>query len=380
MQKLLFVQFANSMYKRHDSCDFYWETFYKRWEEMGYYMGRYTFEIPKWIAEISYFLNGEEKEVFYCLYDISEVNVKIANGNYDFVLFSLMNANQHFIYDIIKANPNQKFLVGGYNDEFMKRMSEELTNVSICDTTKDTASKLSADYKFGTDYTMFSGERVVPRLTMSYGCLNRCKFCIVPHGKITSVDKNVIEEQINSFQPLDYRLIYLDDKTFGQADNYRFIKEMTYLTGKDDFNGYIVQTTSPMLVKKSDDFAQIGVKVAEIGLETHNDWILRKYNKPSNEAMVQKAVEACQKNGISLIANIIVGMPEETEETYQKTYDYVMSLLKEGKLIGINPSIYTDYENEENLGEIDFLEDEKTALHRKWWAKFNNTAADILSI
>jgi len=379
MRNILFVQFANSMFKRHGSCDTYWDVFYKKWENIGYYMGKNTFEIPKWITEIAYFLPDDNKEVFWCKNHISEVINHIKITKYDFVLFSLMNANQYFIQDIVKACPNQKFLIGGYNEDFMWEMRIQFPNIRICNTTKDTARELGATYEFGTDYTLFNGERIIPRLTMSYGCLNNCKFCIVPHGKITSVNDKYIEQQIKSFEPLDYRLIYIDDKTFGQADNYRKLKELSDLTGKDDFNGFIVQTTSGMLVKKSVDFNDIGVKVAEIGLESYNDEILRKYRKPSSEKLFDNAVEAARESGIKLIANIIVGLPEETIDTYQKTYDRLMFLLSKGHLIGVNPAIYTNYDDDANLGEIDFKEDEKTELHKEWWDKFNNAAAEILS-
>ena len=56
-----------------------------------------------------------------------------------------------------------------------------------------------------------------------------------------------------------------------------------------------------------------------------------------------------------------------------------MPLLENGKLIGINPAIYTDYDNDENLGEIDFLKDEQYELNKIWWNKFNQTAANILN-
>lgn len=367
------------MFKRHGSCDKYWDVFYKRWEHIGYYMGKHVFEIPKWVAEIAYFLRGDNKELFYCEYNASEAVDKINGGKFDYVMMSLMNANQFIIKDIVSQCPNQKFLIGGYNNEFMADMAKECPNVEITNSTIDVAKTLGAEYRFGTDYSLFVGERVIPRLTMSYGCLNNCKFCIVPHGKITPVEKSVIEQQVKSFEPIDYRLIYIDDKTYGQCVNYGFTKEMALFTGKKDFNGFIVQTTTGMLYNKAKDFKDAGVCVAEIGLETFNDNILKAYRKPSSEAMTVKAVEACNACGIHLIANVIIGLSEETEETYRKTYDYVMPLMEQGKLIGINPAIYTDYDNDENLGEIDFLDDGKIELHRKWWDKFNYTAADILS-
>lgn len=374
--KILFVQFANSVYKRHSSCDAYWDAFYNRWENIGYYKGNNSFEIPKWIAEINYFTPGIEKELFWCHHDVSEVTNKIQDSLVDYVLFSLMNANQDYICSIVCKCPQQKFIIGGYNDVYLKKLRREFQNVTICDTTENVSRILGREYFFGTNYSLFKGEKTIPRLTMSYGCLNNCKFCIVPHGKVKSVDEGLIKQQIKSFNELNYKLIYIDDKTFGQSANYRTIKSLNPVSS--DFNGFIVQTTSGMLIKKAEEFKSIGVYVAEYGLETYNDSILKKYRKPSSERFSDIAIETCNDVGLKLIANVIIGLPEETEETYQRTFDYVMNNLSNGKPIGMNPAIYTDYNNNENLGEIDFMEDRKTELHRKWWDKFNTTATEIL--
>ena len=378
MQNILFVQFANGTFLRHGECDRYWDVFYNRWHDIGYYMGKYVFEIPKWIAEIAYFIPNYNKELFYCEHCVDELVVKVNDASYDYVLMSLMNANQQMVYEAISRCPKQKFLVGGYNDKFMEQMAKDLPNVTICDTTAKTAEKLGVPYKFGTDYGLFNGEHVIPRLTLSYGCLNNCKFCIVPHGKVTPISDDVIIQQMKSFSDLDYRLVYIDDKTFGQSSNYRVLKELSKYSDKEDLDGFIVQTTTGLVTRRAKEFREINVKVAEIGLESYNDKILKKYRKPSSENLIRESVDAAYENDLMLIANIIVGLPGETQETYTKTYDFIMPLLESGKLIGINPAIYTDYNNEENLGEIDFTKDEQYELNILWWNKFNASAADIL--
>lgn len=377
-RNILFIQFANSMFERHNACDTYWDTFYNRWEKIGYVRGKYNFEIPKWVAEISYFLIDDNKELFYCVNNINEAIDKINTNKYDFVLMSLMNANQHMIKQIISVCKKQKFLVGGYNDAFMYEMAKELNNVTICDTTAYTAFHLGVEYKFGTDYALFKGENTIPRLTLSYGCLNNCKFCIVPHKVVTNVSNDVIFQQVESFNDLNYHLIYIDDKTFGQATNFYILKEITDKHNKD-FNGFIVQTTTGMVIRNGGYFKDIGVKVVEIGLETYNDALLRMYRKPSTEKLIRESILAAEKSNIMLIANLIIGLDGETEKTYKRTYDFVMPLLEKGKLIGINPAIYTDYSNEENLGEINFMKNKDYELNMKWWNKFNNAASEILS-
>ena len=327
---------------------------------------------------MSYFMDNVDKKVLYVEYSTDEVVREIQNDSYDYVLFSLMNANQKAIEKIVISCPSQCFMIGGYNEDYLNKLSRLYQNTVITKTTEGVAKKLGLTYRFGTDYSLFKGDTVIPRLTMSYGCLNNCKFCIVPHGKIVDVERSYIEQQVDSFNDLDCKLIYIDDKTFGQSKNFSFTSDMAERINRTDFNGFVVQTTTGMVVSKANEFVRNKVSVVEIGLETYNDHILKAYNKPSSNKLVDECVKAACDSGLMLIANIIIGLSEETDDTYKRTFDYLMPLLEDGQLIGINSAIYTDYDDSENLGEIDFKETENTDLHRKWWNIFNNTAAEIL--
>ena len=135
-----------------------------------------------------------------------------------------------------------------------------------------------------------------------------------------------------------------------------------------------------MLKDNYDIFEYIGVKVTEVGFETMNDSILKKYNKPSSEALVEDCVKLCnERKTIKLILNVVVGFEEETEETYTKTNSYIIDNLNDN-IIGINPAIYTDYSLlDECLGEIDFYPTPKVELHKKYWKIINTEATDILN-
>ena len=84
-RNILFIQFANTMFERHSSCDNYWDVFYNVWQEIGYYKGKEVFEIPKWVAEISYFLTIDNKELFYC---INTINYLIDNHKNRITMFT----------------------------------------------------------------------------------------------------------------------------------------------------------------------------------------------------------------------------------------------------------------------------------------------------
>jgi tRNA A37 methylthiotransferase MiaB len=373
--KVLFIQFANSMFLRHEDCDGYWDAFYKKYNDIGYWRGEYSFEVPKWIAEIDYLIDKREHEskLLYCKNSLDEIFNEIEEYRPTYTLFSLMDCNKEMIKNVVKNVRNTTFIIGGYNEKYIKQLEDLFPNVIYAEEVKDEARIFGVEYKCGTDYSLFKDWSVVPRLTLSSGCYNHCKFCTIEHGNVTPIDDEIIIQQVCSFKDLKFKLIYLDDKTFGQCKNYRILSTLSKIIKEynEEFLGFIVQTTSGVLLKKYEDFYEIGVIVAEIGMETYNDNILKLYNKPSNCSLVDKCIEACKDDKIKLILNVVIGFPQETKETYQNTYDLINNTLCNG-VIGINPSIYTDYELEDNCGEIDFAEYENTELSREYFNKINN--------
>lgn len=281
--KILFVQFANSMFPRFGVSDGYWDDFYSTYSDYGYVRMRDAFEVPKWIAEASYFLPEDSfKKICWVHHSVDEAIQEISSGEYDFVLFSVMTCTKKFTEEIIRrSKPSQKYVIGGY-DNWIYEAGKIYPNVKVADMMRETAEHMGLPYRFGTDYSLFRGWTVLPRLTLSYGCTNRCKFCIVPHTT-SIVPGDVIEQQIDSFADLTFKLIYIDDKTFGQAENYRCIKSLASRIKEynPEFEGFVVQTTSGMVARRAQEFRELGVVVAEIGLESYNDDILRKYSKPS---------------------------------------------------------------------------------------------------
>ena len=192
------------------------------------------------------------------------------------------------------------------------------------------------------------------------------------------VDDETIYQQVSSFKDLDFSLIYIDDKTFGQAKNYSMLKNLKneILKYNSNFRGFVVQTTSGLLRNKAEEFKDIGVVVAEIGVETFNDDILKLYRKPSSEKMVSDAFDASERAGIKVIPNIIVGFPEETEETYERTEMFINDY--KDRIFGVNFAMYTDYSSKDCVGEVDFADSPKIELHRKYWARLNNMASKIV--
>ena len=77
--RVLFIQFANSMFLRHEDCDGYWDAFYKKYNNIGYWRNEYSFEVPKWIAEIDFLIDKREHEskLFYCKNSLMKFLIKL---------------------------------------------------------------------------------------------------------------------------------------------------------------------------------------------------------------------------------------------------------------------------------------------------------------
>ena len=372
--RVLFVQFGNSMFPRFDSSDGYWDAFYSHYNDYGYWRMDDAFEVPKWIAEASHFLPQDcFRKICWVRHSVQEAVDEIKYGRYDFVLFSVMTCTKGFTETIISStSSSQCYIVGGY-DKWIYDAPKRHPNVVAVDTMEDTAAAMGLGYRLGTDYSLFRGWTVLPRLTLSTGCLNNCRFCIIPH-RLETIPDEAIFQQVDSFRDLCFRLVYIDDKTFGQAANYRMLKGLKerILEYNPDFTGFVVQTTSGILASRADEFRELGVAVAEIGFETANDGILKQYRKPSTTALATRAIENGSASGINVIVNIIVGFFEETEKTYQNTLGFIRS--HSHQIFGYNFAIYTDYSSDECVGEVDFMDDGNTELHRKYWDILNDEA------
>lgn len=373
--KVLFVQFANSMFPRFGSSDGYWDAFYSHYHGIGYWRMEDAFEVPKWIAEVCFFLpNDCERKIYWVQNgDLQGAIDEIDNGGYDHVLFSVMTCTKGFVGEIMsRAHDGQSYVIGGY-DDWIYDAQKMFSNVHACDTMMDTAERMGFKYRFGTDYSLFRGWTVLPRLTLSTGCLNNCRFCIIPH-RLEEMDSDGIIQQVDSFRDLKFKLVYIDDKTFGQAGNHVMLPELgdKIRLYNHDFLGFVVQTTSGMLSRKASDFHGLGVVVAEIGFETANDGILRKYHKPSTTRLAKEAIDVGTENGIGVIANMIVGFPEETDDTYLNTERFISDMAS--RIFGYNLAIYTDYSESDNIGEVDFKHDGNEEFHRRWWDRLNMLA------
>ena len=297
-------------------------------------------EPPTWTTEISHL---EPNADLYVPRDMNEAKAFLGKAGYKRVLFSALDVNKHLIHDLVKDYKGEVH-VGGYvgGKEFA-----EHKNVIYHSSPEAYAKHNGIEYTKGADYRHYIGSSTIPRLELSKGCLFNCAFCVVPK-KIEESPTAFIDQQVDALAKLKAPLIYLNDKTFGQAPNYKYLAEVNakLKTSNPDFHGFVVQTTATQLNKMLatpegvDWFKKSGIKYVELGIESYNDPILTATNKPMREAHADTAAanirNILKQEKVTMIPNILIGLPGETEETYNRTLNW----LKENNDIISHANIY----------------------------------------
>ena len=319
-----------------DIASKYYSELYKTKNKDGYFKGRHFWEVPLWVTELDY---NTPVDFYVCTYIKDCIN-HIIHHDYKYVAFSVLDVNKDIIKTIITECNKHKFIgmfvLGGYID-FSKFYLE---NTIYAKSIKEFIVFLGIEYKQGYSYRLFKGFETIPRLTLSTGCTNKCDFCTV-EKTIKRTLFSVVEQQIKSFKPLKFKLVYINDKTFGQCHNY---KTLSWIYNQikhynPDFEGFIIQTTTTQFNKLDGLFIyKAHIKYVELGIETFNNDILKKYHKPST---TKTTIKACNKirrlKDVKLIPNIICGIPEETIETYLNTLNFI----KDNKDIISHLNIYS---------------------------------------
>jgi tRNA A37 methylthiotransferase MiaB len=364
--RILLVQFSNTIINPPTGSidEQYYDNLYA--QRKGYVRQEDFWEAPLWAATAAYSLDNAD---FYVIRDMEEAKRFFKEAGYDQLWFSAVEVNKDMINELAEAVPEQNLTVGGYIDEAQFPAS----NITYQESIEDAVKAAGKTFARGTDYRHILGTPVVPRLVMSNGCLHNCAFCTVPRN-ITSIPLELIDQQVESFKALKTNLVYINDKTFGQSPNYKYLPEVykKLKASNPDFEGFIVQTTSSAFLKLDNHFLkEAGIAYVELGVETVNDPILKQNRKPSSVKLLNQAAKKIRSAGLTLIPNIIIGLPQETAQSYANTMDW----LEQNKDIISHLNIYNlaVYQNtqlaedlkDQGLVESDFDENQREKSFHK---------------
>lgn len=362
--RYLLCQISNQLInpdRSSDPLDAYYTAFWAEREKDGYYRPSDFWELPLWAGEITATIPAD------CVVDLHIVRTLHDNiPHAEYTLFSVLDVNKAIVRAIVERYPDRRFVLGGYVDP---AYFDGLENVTWFRSVEQFATAHFGRYVQGLDWRLFAGYRCIPRLTLSTGCRHRCRFCTVEDTVVERSAENILQ-QVDSFNPLIFRLVYLNDKTFGQAENWPMIGTVYDRLKERNpaFSGFIVQTTAQQVRKHNMDvWYRLGVRVVELGLETANDTILGHYRKPHNVRQVADAIQGLRRAGIQVICNLILGFPEESHATYANTYFF----LAKQDLYGLNIYTLAAYAETDAGKELGAIESDKDELsgNRTWFTE-----------
>jgi hypothetical protein len=366
-KRQLLIQFSTELIngdRPRTSADDYYDKLYSN--RSGYSRPKDFWELPQWIGVASKNLPNAD---VYVVRDMGEAARFLDQAKYGTIAFSALDVNSKLVQGLIDTYKG-KVAIGGYTDMTPFKGRD---NVTVYKTMPEWIKAEGKTFQDGVDYRHFRGTEVVPRLSLSEGCLHNCDFCGV-EGKghaPREVDKAVVDEQIKAFRDLKAKLVYINDKTFGQAQNHQDLIEIRKKIQKDNpaFEGFIIQTSAAQMQKMDPKFLQdAGVKYVEMGVESYNDSILKSVKKPANEKLIDSAVAKIRESGAQFIPNVMIGLPGETPETYQHTLSF---LDKNADVIShvnaYNVALYQGSELAKKLGGLKTATDADENITQKSW-------------
>jgi hypothetical protein len=334
----------------------------------GYSRPHDFWELPQWIGVAARSLPNAD---VYVVRNLEEARRFLAQAKYGTVAMSALDVNTKLAQGLIDGYDG-KVAIGGYTD--MKPFAGR-PNVTTYKAMPDWIKAEGYEFKDGTDYRHFKGTEVVPRLSLSQGCLHNCAFCgVEDKGKPPrEVDPAAVEKQIDSFGDLKHRLIYINDKTFWQAKNSETLPDIfqRIKTKNPDFEGFIVQTSAAQMAKVTPEMIHAsGVKYVELGVESYNDDILKSMHKPATTALIDATVQKIREAGARFIPNVMIGLPGETPETYSRT----LSFLDRNRDIishinAYNVALYSGSALEKAVGGVKAEADRDENVTAKSWQK-----------
>ena len=214
----------------------------------GYFYPEHFMEVPYWIPIVSSMLPPEMfmRELFVVT-DMQMARQRMEQSDRGTVfVFSVLDANLDFVLDL--AETGAWILAGGYVDP---RLFERFRNVTWLDRPEDILSLLPGSRPgVALDYQLFDGVECIARYSLSTGCSFKCAFCTVP-SKLTLADPAQVRAETNALRPLRFDLIFMDDKSFGDASNWRSIGTVRSAVQEfnPNFGGFIVQTPPSLAAK-----------------------------------------------------------------------------------------------------------------------------------
>jgi len=306
------------------------------------------------------------------------------NGDYDLVGVTATTLHSARAYEIAAGfrERGKKVVMGGFHPTLFTDEAREKADTIVVGEAELVWKQVLEDAQNGNLQPMYKADRFcdlidqpVPRYDLidlkkyinpvipvefSRGCPYNCDFCSVTHFYGHKYRFRPPEEVVRDLKATGSRFyFFIDDNIAGKLD-----KSAELFEAMIPLKGF---WTSQVSIKLADDerilalSAKAGYRYALIGIETLNPDNLTEVGK-RNVNRVEEYVDKTKlfkKHGITVCANLMFGFDNDTPESFQKTYDFVIK-----QRFMPNPYIVTPYPGTRLYDRID---EAGRLLHKDYW-------------
>ena len=220
--------------------------------------------------------------------------------------------------DIVIGNSGKNRIV-----ELVEEANEKKKQIVFC---KDIMEEISFEEIANTAVQ----SRIRANVKIEDGCNNYCTYCIIPYarGKVRSRDINKIEEEVIALSKAGYREIVLTGIHIGSYG--KDLKEDISLI--DGIERVRLGSLEPVVI--TEDFVKRAKKLENLcphfhmSLQSGCDETLKRMNRHYTAEEYKKAVKLLRDNipDTSITTDLMVGFPGETDEEFEKSYEFCKSI------------------------------------------------------
>ena len=182
-------------------------------------------------------------------------------------------------------------------------------------------------------------EKTRATIKIQDGCNNFCTYCLIPYarGRVRSRKKENIIKEVEEIaqkgiQEIVITGIHIASYGLDFTDNYRMIDLLEDLNKIDGIKRIRLGSLEPSLI--TDEFTKRLSKLDKIcnhfhlSLQSGCDETLKRMNRKYTTSEFRQVVDRLRKafKDVNLTTDIIVGFPGETEEEFEKTYEFLKEI------------------------------------------------------
>jgi anaerobic magnesium-protoporphyrin IX monomethyl ester cyclase len=180
---------------------------------------------------------------------------------------------------------------------------------------------LTRPYRYG----LARGRRLAAVMT-DYGCPFRCGFCVMPAlGWRRRPVENVLDE-LDGLGRLGARELFFLDQTFG-LPRRRAMELLRAMEGRKYGFGWVAfaraDTSDDVLLAS---MKRAGCHTVIFGVESGDEGVLAATDKDLSVGQLRDAFRRAHRLGLRVAATILLGLPEETVDTFDRTMRLVRDL------------------------------------------------------